>query len=73
MFHKTTNSMERRKLSIPVWLIIVSVVSAFLVLLVIIAILIKVSTYPLKWPNDTWLLLSILYNMKGHIQFVRSA
>ncbi|WAQ94140.1 ITA9-like protein [Mya arenaria] len=45
MFHKTTNSMERKKLSIPIWLIIVSVVSAFLVLLVIIAILIKIGFF----------------------------
>ena len=44
MFHKTTNSMERKKISIPIWLIIVSVVSAFLVLMVIVAILIKVGS-----------------------------
>ncbi|XP_053373891.1 integrin alpha-2-like [Mercenaria mercenaria] len=45
MFHKTTNAMERKKISIPIWLIIVSVVSAFLVLLVIVAILIKVGFF----------------------------
>ena len=42
MFHKTTIDMERKKISIPIWLVIVSVVSAFLVLLVIVAILVKV-------------------------------
>ncbi|XP_060600943.1 integrin alpha-2-like [Ruditapes philippinarum] len=45
MFHKTTNAMERKRVSIPIWLIIVSVVSAFLVLLVIVAILIKVGFF----------------------------
>ncbi|KAH3720452.1 hypothetical protein DPMN_063351, partial [Dreissena polymorpha] len=45
MFHKSTNSMERKKIAIPIWLIIVSVVSAFLVLLVIVAILIKVGFF----------------------------
>ena len=42
-FHKTTLDMVRKKINIPIWLIIVSVVSAFLVLLVIVAILIKVN------------------------------
>ncbi|KAL4222565.1 integrin [Mactra antiquata] len=45
MFHKTSNAMERKKISIPIWLIIVSVVSAFLVLLVIVAILFKVGFF----------------------------
>lgn len=45
IFHKTTNAMERKKMAIPIWLIIVSVVSAFFVLLVIVAILIKVGFF----------------------------
>ena len=44
-FHKTSTGMERKKISIPIWLVIVSVVSAFLVLLVIVAILVKVGDF----------------------------
>ena len=43
MFHKTSKDVEKRKRSIPIWLVIVSVVSAFLILLVLVAILIKVT------------------------------